>query len=97
MFDADSRYAKRPLKTYFDHEGREIIYVSRRIIPASKPADAEIKVQTGDRLDLIADRAYGEPRFFWRVADANLDREPDKLTEEAERKLKLNLIKPELD
>lgn len=78
MFDRSSRYANRPIKTYIDADGREISYVARRKIPENQSIIAEIRVQDGDRLDLVAERAYGDARLFWRVMDANPD--PDPLT-----------------
>lgn len=96
MFDKDSRYAKRPIKTLIDPAGREVAYVARRIIPQGKAPIAQVKVQPGDRLDLIANRAVGAPTQFWRVADANPT--PDELTsltKPAGRRLNLTLIDPE--
>ncbi len=95
MFDQDSRYAKRPVKTYVDADGREISHVARRLIPAEKPAIADVPVQDGDRLDLIADRAYGDARMSWRVMDANPDPEPLTLADTPRRRLKLNQVEPE--
>lgn len=31
------------------------------------------RVVEGDQLDQIAYRAYGDPEFWWRIADANTD------------------------
>ena len=95
MFDNDSRYAKLPIKTFIDPAGRSVSYVARRIIPEPEAPVAGIKVQPGDRLDLIADRAYGEPRQFWRVADANPSADHAMLTRPVGRRLRLNQIKPE--
>lgn len=77
MFDKDSRYANLPLKTHRLPDGQEVSYLARRIIPPAQPV-METPVQPGDRLDLIAHRAFGDPRQSWRVMDANPD--PDPLT-----------------
>ncbi len=96
MFDKDSRYAKLEIKTYTDAAGREIAYVARRIIPQTKAAFAETKVQPGDRLDLIAHRAIGAATQFWRIPDANpTPNELTSLTDPPGRRLNLNLIEPE--
>ncbi|MEE4109130.1 MAG: hypothetical protein V2I24_07280 [Halieaceae bacterium] len=95
MFDKDSRYARLPLREYVDAAGRKISYVSRRIIPEPEGTIASIKVQPGDRLDLLADRAYGEPRQFWRVADANPSADHSTLVRPIGRRLGLKQIKPE--
>ena len=96
MFDKDSRYARLPLKTFTDASGREIPYVSRRIIPQGKPPVAQVRVQPGDRLDLVAQRAIGAAPQFWRSVDANPT--PDELTTLTAtpgRRLNLTLIDPE--
>lgn len=78
MFDRDSRYANVPLKQTLDAEGRTVAYVARRIIPQVAPV-AETTVQPGDRLDLVANRVYGDPRLNWRIRDANPDPTMDVL------------------
>ena len=95
MFDKDSRYAKLPVREFTDPAGRTIAHVARRIIRAPEAPVASIRVEAGDRLDLIADRAYGEPRQFWRIADANPTADHTTLTRPAGRRLRLNQIKPE--
>lgn len=78
MFDRDSRYAKLPVKQTTDAQGRTVAYVGRRIVPDRTPA-AEVTVQPGDRLDLLANRVYGDPRQNWRIRDANPDPSMDVL------------------
>ncbi|MEM1076106.1 MAG: hypothetical protein AAF665_05630 [Pseudomonadota bacterium] len=96
MFDKDSRYARLKTKSHTDASGRKISYVERRFIPKGKPAIAQVKVQPGDRLDLVAHRSIGAATQFWRVADANPSpNELSTLTEPAGRLLKLTLIDPE--
>ncbi len=73
MFDQDSRYAKLPLKETTDAHGRPVTFVSRRLIRDDVTPLAQIKVQAGDRIDHLANRAYGDPRQFWRIGDANPD------------------------
>ncbi len=39
------------------------------------------RVVAGDRLDALAFRAYGDPEFWWKIADANPGLTfPDELT-----------------
>ena len=92
MFDPDSRHAKLPLKERTDAAGNAIRIVARRIIPDDRTPLAEVRVQSGDRLDLIAHRAYGDARLFWRIADANPVPDHETLDDEAGRLLKLNQI-----
>ena len=95
MFDRDSRYAKLPVLVHHDAEGRPVPHVARRLIPDRAAAVAQVRVQPGDRLDLIAHRVYGDARMFWRLADANPDPAPDLLAEETGRKLRIAQILPE--
>jgi nucleoid-associated protein YgaU len=95
MFNRDSRYAKVPIKSFTDATGRVISHVARRIVPDAIQPVAQIKVQAGDRLDLISHRVYGDPGLFWRIADANPDPEPDALADEARHKLAITQIAPE--
>lgn len=92
MIDRDSRYAKLPILGLIDASGREIAYIAARIIPDAPRIAARVRVQDGDRLDLIAQRAYGDARQSWRVMDANPDPEPLALADEPSRRL--NLTQP---
>jgi hypothetical protein len=95
MFEETSRYAKLPIKTWTDVEGREHAYVARRIIPEARQILGEARVQDGDRLDLVANRIYGDPRAFWRLADANPDPEPETLADAPGRRLRVAAVTPE--
>lgn len=92
MIDRDSRYAKTPVLHMHDTQGREIAYLDRRIIPDQPRIAARIAVQDGDRLDLVAHRAYGDARQSWRVMDANPDPDPLTLADAPGRRL--NLTQP---
>lgn len=52
-------------------------------------------MQDGDRLDLVANRVYGDPRAFWRLADANPDPEPETLADAPGRRLRVAAVTPE--
>jgi len=95
MFDDQSRYAKLAQKTWTGPDGRQQAYVVRRIIPERQQIVGEIRIAEGDRLDLIANRAYGEPRAFWRLADANPDPDPEALADRPGRRLRVALVEPE--
>ncbi|SMY06264.1 hypothetical protein [Flavimaricola marinus] len=97
MFSDDSRYARLPLKTHVEPDGREVSYVARRFLPqpaALQTAGFET-VGTSDRLDHIAHRAYGDPLQYWRIVDATLEFEPEELTRETGRRLRIPMIGPE--
>ncbi len=95
MFDRDSRYANLALKEGKDAVGRPVTYVARRIIRDDKTPVAEMGVQAGDRLDLIANRAYGDPRQFWRIADANPTHDHETLDDAFGRRLKVTQVEAE--
>jgi hypothetical protein len=84
MIDPTSRYAslsRAPL-TWTDAHGREIRYVPRRFLAPVEAFEllAEVIVQGGDRLDLIAARTLGTADAWWRIADANETLDPAALT-----------------
>ncbi len=97
MFKENSRYANLPLKTHVTAEGQEQTYVARRILP--KPETLQIagsqEVGSTDRLDLVAARAYGDPTQFWRLVDATIAFEPDRLTDIPGLRLRVPMVTPE--
>lgn len=92
MFDPASRYAATPLLHLTDESGQNLAFVSRRFIPEAPRVVAQITVAPGDRLDLLAQRAYGDARGFWRICDANPAAAPLELADEPGRRL--NLAQP---
>ena len=89
MIDRDSRYAKCRVLRRLDPSGREIAWLDRRIIRDPSRVVAHSRVEDGDRLDLVANRAYGDARQSWRVMDANPDPEPLALADRPGRMLRL--------
>ena len=89
MIDRDSRYAKCEVLRLVDAFGREISFLDQRRIPDSPLIVGHAKVEDGDRLDLVAHRAYGDARQSWRVMDANPDPLPLRLADVPGRRLKL--------
>jgi hypothetical protein len=98
MFEPTSRYAPLETATFTTPDGREVAYVRRRFVPPGRalPLLAEVTVDDGDRLDLVAARTLGDPEQFWRVCDANDALRPDELTEDAGRRLRVPLPRPGL-
>lgn len=90
MFDSKSRYATLETATH-KTDGKSVAYKRRRFLPkrADLPLFMETKVEQSDRLDLIAHRTIGDPEQFWRVCDANDAMNPEKLTAEAGKWLKI--------
>jgi hypothetical protein len=91
MFDPTSRYARLETAELKDRDGRGIAYVRRRFLPQGSrmPLLAEVAVRPGDRLDIITARALGDPEHFWRVCDANDAMDPQELTKETGRALRV--------
>lgn len=86
MFSATSRYANLEIVTYQTSDGRTVVYVRRRFIPAfSGTVLAEHAVVEGDRLDNVTAHYLGDPEQFWRICDANTAMRPDDLTAEIGR------------
>ncbi|MCC7564813.1 MAG: hypothetical protein KO206_00835 [Methanomicrobiaceae archaeon] len=97
MFEYTSRYAHQKPLRFTARDGRECSYMPRRFLPGSGdlPLLAEVRVQQGDRLDLIAARTLGDPTMFWRICDANDAMHPLELTAEAGRVLRVPVPQPE--
>lgn len=91
MFDPTSRYARLEAAEITDGDGRHIAYVRRRFLPHGRrmPLLAEVPVRPGDRIDIIAARSLGDPEHFWRVCDANDAMDPQELTKETGRALRV--------
>jgi len=91
MFPRTSRYYSVEIATYVTADQREIVYLRRRFLPASAGAViiAEHKVEEGDRLDNVTAQDIGDPEQFWQVCDVNDAMQPDELTEEIGRWLKI--------
>jgi len=89
MFFRGSRYEIVPTLEMPLPDGRTIRYKGMRFI-ADGGADVFAHTVTqGDRLDLIAFRAYRDPEQFWRLCDANRAFRPDELTERSNRRLRI--------
>lgn len=86
MFFRGSRYEHVADTEMPGPGGRTIRYKRMRFIPDT-PARLAEKVEQGDRPDLAAYRALGDPEQFWRLCDANLVQRPVDLTAVAGRRI----------
>ena len=93
MFDHTSRYYSLPVATLTLPNGQTIAYVRRRFLPQGDklPLLAEVPVAQGERLDLVTNRTLGDPLAFWRICDANNAMDPQALTAEPGRVLRVPL------
>jgi hypothetical protein len=81
MFFRGSRYETVSDTTLMARDGRSIVYKRMRFIPKSNaPTRLAAKIELGDRPDLVAYRAFGDPEQFWRLCDLNLVKRPVDLT-----------------
>jgi len=77
------RYASCAQLTRQDPWGRSVSYLAIRILPLGESVAGSATARVGgsevDRLDLIANRAIGDPMQAWRIADANDAMDPFSL------------------
>lgn len=92
-FAPNSRYSGVRTATLTASDGRVIVYLRRRFVPPAS-ALAQVGVHTvtqGDRLDNLSAAYYTDPELYWRIADANEAMDPDELTRETGRALRITL------
>lgn len=75
MFFAGSRYAAM---TIYSPVGSTLAVVSIPL-PGAAVVQGYHRRQSGERLDLIANRFLGDPTGFWQLCDANNTVVPDAL------------------
>jgi hypothetical protein len=99
MFETNSRYYGIPETSivFNELEGGEhkIVYKRRRFLPPlaeDTGTFVEHIVTQGERLDNITARYIGDPTQFWRICDVNLILEPDELTDEIGRSIKIAIL-----
>ncbi|MDD5735363.1 MAG: hypothetical protein PHQ39_07825 [Methanothrix soehngenii] len=89
-FSPTSRYYRTETALMKTAEGREVVYLRRRFLPLEMgQLLTEHVVTQGDRLDNITASYLGDPEQFWRLCDANLAKNPQELTSEIGRRLRI--------
>ena len=93
MFPINSRYYGIATVTLETQDGKQIVFLRRRFVPAPERFDllTEHTVSEGERLDNITALYLGDPEQFWRVCDANAVIRPEELTETIGRKIRITL------
>ena len=91
QFPPTSRYHTIETVILESPDGREIVYLKRRFVPAPDRFTLlqEHQVEEGDRLDNISARYLNDPLQFWRICDANVAMNPSELTAEIGRWLRI--------
>lgn len=93
QFPPTSRYYGVEMAMLPADDGHTIAYLRRRFVPPPERFDLlqEHIVADGERLDLITAQYLGDSEQFWRICDANNAIDPNELTEEAGRQLRITL------
>ncbi|WP_255550716.1 LysM domain-containing protein [Granulicella sp. dw_53] len=88
-----SRYYGSPVLTLTLPNGTEVAYLQRRILPQPDVYTSIIEhnVVEGDRLDVLAARYLGDPLLFWMICDVNAATDPEQLTAQTGRTIKIPL------
>jgi hypothetical protein len=90
---ANSRYYGLPTLTWTRADGTQVRYIGRRLVPQANQFSLlrQYVVIDGDRIDNIAARQIGDPLLYWLLCDANGAMDPDDLTAQIGRSLKITL------
>jgi hypothetical protein len=93
MFPVSSRYVAIATAQLERPGLPAIVYLRRRFLPPANTGAtlAEHLVTQNERLDNITARYLGDPELFWRLADANNAMDPNELTSEIGRRLRVPL------
>ena len=93
LFPPGSRYHNIETTTFKSADGKEIIHLKRRFVPAPDRLSLlqEHIVVEGDRLDNITALYLSDPLLFWRICDANNVMNPPSLTIEIGRRLRITM------
>jgi len=84
-YPSDSRYHDAEIGVHVMPDGTGVRYTKRRLLPHLDSEDDDLATHTvaaGERPDLLAQRYFGDPGQWWRIADANPVFDPAELTEE---------------
>jgi len=89
----NSRYYGFATATWTQPDGTVIRYLQRRIIPQPEQYATMRQYVTveGDRIDNVANAQLGDPLLYWILCDANTAMDPDALTAEPGRVLRITL------
>lgn len=86
-----SRYYGADVGMYKRVDGTLVAYLKRRIVPQQQiyTSVQDYVVADGDRLDNLAAKFLGDPLLFWMICDANGASDPDELTAQTGRTIKI--------
>ena len=89
----NSRYIGVSTATVTRTDGTVVRYLQRRVIPQPEQYATLRQYVTiqGDRIDMVANAQLGDPLLYWILCDANAAMDPDALTAEPGRVLRITL------
>jgi hypothetical protein len=93
-FPPTSRYASAGVDAWDPGGGRlPVPYVRRRFCASPRRFALlyEVRIEEGDRRDVLAFRHLGDAEFWWRLADANGIVDPRDLAQPVGRLLRITL------
>ncbi len=81
MFETNSRYVNIE-DASIEINGEEKAFKKRRFLPQGDEMTMlqEVRIEEGDRLDMLAARLLGDPEQFWYICDSNNTMHPLELT-----------------
>ncbi|WP_069814584.1 LysM peptidoglycan-binding domain-containing protein [Streptomyces sp. TP-A0874] len=84
-YPRSSRYHEAEIGVHRTADGGEVRYTKRRLLPPL-PEESDTgttchTVSSGERPDHLAQRYFGDPGQWWRIADANPVLDPRELTD----------------
>lgn len=90
-FPPTSRYHGIAVKTMERADGQQVAYLGRRFLPPIEQQQVlqEHTVVQGDRIDNLAAHYVGVGEKFWLIADANPVLDPQQLTAEVGRRIRI--------
>ncbi|MGI5400826.1 LysM peptidoglycan-binding domain-containing protein [Streptomyces sp. CA-135486] len=89
-----SRYHDAEIDVHRLPDGAEVRYARRRLLPplnAAADERAPHTVNSGERLDHLGQRYFGDPGQWWQIADANPVLDPRELTAEPGQEIEIPL------
>ncbi|WP_030352226.1 hypothetical protein OIE62_35230 [Streptomyces scopuliridis] len=92
-YPRSSRYHDAEIGVHVQPDGTEVRYAKRRLLPplGDVQATAPHTVNSGERLDHLGQRYFGDPGQWWQIADANPVLDPRELTAEPGRQIDIPL------
>lgn len=92
-FAPNSRYHTTPITGLVGADGRPVVYLKRRFVPAPEALTLlqEHLVAQGDRLDTISAKYVGDSEQYWQICDANGALRPEEIIETIGRRLRITL------